>query len=32
MEFGAAVRAMPQLGQNPDATMCMWQFAQIVSA
>jgi hypothetical protein len=22
-EFGAAVRAFPQLGQKPDATMCM---------
>ena len=29
---GAAVRAMPQFGQNPDATMCMWQLGHTVSA
>lgn len=29
---GAAVRARPQLGQNPDATMCMWQLGHTVSA
>ena len=32
MEFGAAVRAIPQLGQKPDATMCMWQLGHTVSA
>jgi hypothetical protein len=30
--LGAAVSAMPQLGQKPDATMCMWQLGQTVSA
>ena len=29
---GAAVRAMPQFGQKPDATMCMWQLGHTVSA
>jgi len=31
-DVGAAVRAMPQFGQKPDATMCMWQFGHTVSA
>src|ERR1700737_2805366 len=31
-EVGAAVSAMPQLGQKPDATICMWQLGQSVSA
>ena len=32
IEFGAAVRAMPQFGQKPEATMWVWQFGQTVSA
>src|SRR5712692_5265179 len=31
-EPGTALRAMPQFGQKPDATMCMWQFGHTVSA
>jgi hypothetical protein len=30
--FGAAVRAIPQFGQKPDATMCIWQLGHTVSA
>jgi hypothetical protein len=29
---GTALSAMPQLGQKPEATMCMWQFGHTVSA
>jgi hypothetical protein len=32
MEFGAAVSAIPQFGQKPEATMCMWQLGHTVSA
>src|SRR5437660_1591184 len=28
----AAVRAPPQFGQNPDATICIWQLGHTVSA
>ncbi len=29
---GTALSAMPQFGQKPEATMCMWQFGHTVSA
>ena len=29
---GTALSAMPQLGQKPEARMCMWQFGHTVSA
>src|SRR5229473_8231358 len=29
---GTALSARPQLGQKPEATMCMWQFGHTVSA
>lgn len=31
-DVGAAVSAMPQFGQKPEATMCTWQLGQTVSA
>ena len=31
-DVGAALSAIPQFGQKPEATMCMWQLGHTVSA